>query len=131
MLPAKSRFVQSLRYVLKYTVYINPFVFIPSYKAISIITRTNNTKSFIPSIFKNKVKVYLETSMEPSVFNFKKDISIKNNTINLIITGRLVPFKNVISVVKALKYISSEYNYQLTIIGSGPEEKRIKNALVY
>jgi len=130
MLPTKSRFVQTLRYVLKYTVYINPFVFIPSYKAISIITRTNNTKGFIPSIFRNKVKVYLETSMESSVFNHQKDISIKNNKINLIITGRLVPFKNVISVVKALKYISSEYNYQLTVIGSGPEEKRIKNALV-
>ncbi|MFT4801429.1 MAG: glycosyltransferase involved in cell wall biosynthesis [Flavobacteriaceae bacterium] len=130
MLPAKSRFVQTLRYFLQYTAYINPFVFIPSYKAISIITRTNNTKSFIPSLFKNKVKVYLETSMEPSVFNFQKDISIKNNKINLIITGRLVPFKNVISVVKALKYIESEYNYQLTIIGSGSEEKKIKNELV-
>ncbi|MDB9783028.1 glycosyltransferase [Winogradskyella sp.] len=130
MLPTKNRFVQTLRYFLKYTVYINPFVLIPSYKAVSIITRTNNTKNFIPSIFKNKVKVYLETSMEPSVFNFKKDISIKNKTINLIITGRLVPFKNVISVVNALKYISSEYNYQLTIIGSGSEEKKIRNALV-
>jgi glycosyltransferase involved in cell wall biosynthesis len=130
MLSTKNRFVQTLRYVLKYTVYINPFVLIPSYKAVSIITRTNNTKNFIPSIFRNKVNVYLETSMESSVFNHQKDISIKNNKINLIITGRLVPFKNVISVVKALKYISSEYNYQLTIIGSGPEEKRIKNALV-
>jgi glycosyltransferase involved in cell wall biosynthesis len=106
MLPTKNRIVQTLRYVLKYTVYINPFVLIPSYKAVSIITRTNNTKSFIPSIFRNKVNVYLETSMESSVFNHQKDISIKNNKINLIITGRLVPFKNVITVVKALKYIS-------------------------
>lgn len=130
MLPVKNRFIQTLRYLLKYTVYINPFVLIPSYRAISIITRTNNTKDFIPFIFKNKVKVYLETSMESSVFNFQKKISIKNNKINLIITGRLVPFKNVISVVKSLKYISSEYNYQLTVIGSGPEEKRIKKELI-
>jgi glycosyltransferase involved in cell wall biosynthesis len=130
MLPTKSRFVQTLRYFLKYTVYINPFIIIPSYKAISIITRTNNTKSFIPSIFRNKVNVYLETSMELSVFNFKKDISIKNKKVNLIITGRLVPIKNVISVVKSLKYLSSEYNYELTIIGSGSEEKKIRNELV-
>ena len=55
-----------------------------------------------------------------------KKLSTKNNLINLIITGRLVPFKNVISAVNALEYIDSKYNYQLTIIGSGSEKNKIK-----
>lgn len=127
--PLKNRLLQTLRGMIKYISYVNPLVFIPSYRAVSIITRTNNTKMFIPLIFRNKVKVCLETSMEPSVFNHKKEILAKNNLINLIITGRLVPFKNVISAVNALEYINSKYNYQLTIIGSGSEKNKIKKAI--
>ena len=125
-LPFKDRIVQSLRYLFKYVIYINPLVMYPSYKAISILTRTNNTYNFIPTFFRSKTKVYLETSMESSIFENKHEHQIQKNSINLIITGRLVPFKNVISAIKALHYIPSHYDYLLTVIGSGSEERNIK-----
>ena len=127
-LPLKNRIIQSLRYFLKYFIYINPIVMFSSYKAVSILVRTNNTLDFIPDFFKFKTKVFLETSMESSIFNYKKNIN-NNETVKLIFTGRLVPFKNVISILKSLQYVPKDYNLELTIIGSGSEEKKIKNEI--
>ena len=130
-LPLKDRFIQTLRYVFKYLIYINPFVVFLSYNAVSIIVRTNNTLNIIPLVFRSKTKVFLETSMEDSIFTYKKENKIKNKVIQLIITGRLVPFKNVIMAVKSLGQLPSNYDFNLKIIGSGPEMNRIKNEICF
>lgn len=129
MLPIKDRIIQASRYFFKYLIYFNPFIIYPSYKATFIIARTNNTLNFIPPLFRKKATVFLETSMDTSIFNYKKENKFENKHVNIIITGRLVPFKNVITAIKSLAQLPTNYKFSLKIIGSGPEKKRIKNEI--
>lgn len=129
-LPLKNRIIQSLRYVLKGLSIVNPLVLYPSKKAVTIIARTFNTEQFIPQRYVSKTKVYLETSMESSIFENHKAHQSQNDKINLILTGRLVPFKNVISVIKALQYIPKSIDFRLTIIGSGSEKINIDKEII-
>lgn len=122
--PLKQRIVQGSRYFLKATSFLNPLVSFPSKKAVAILARTENNTEVIPKKYRGKVKVILETAMTKDIFNYqrkKKD----RNYFELIVTGRLVPFKNVITAVEALRFIPKNYRVHLTIIGKGPEKKRI------
>lgn len=128
-LPIKQRIVQNLRYSLKYLNYLNPFFLYTSFKAYSIITRTNNTLEFIPLFFRYKSKVFLETSMEDEIFRIQKNAH-SSNEMRLVTTGRLVAFKNVITIIRALQFIPETHKIKLTIIGSGVEKGRISNEII-
>ena len=65
--------------------------------------------------------------MENEIFNHMKKNS-PSEKVELIFTGRLVPFKNVITLIKSLKYVEYD-NYHLTIIGSGSEKKKLETEL--
>lgn len=129
--PLKQRMIQRIRYWLNASSFLNPLIFLPSKKAVAIIARTKNSASVIPEKYQNKVSVMLETAMENEVFQFeKKSFFSENKITKLIITGRLVPFKNVISAVRALTYLIPSYKIHLTIIGNGPEKERIEQEIV-
>jgi glycosyltransferase involved in cell wall biosynthesis len=68
--------------------------------------------------------------MESSIFEYSKVYQTENDKINLILTGRLVPFKNVISVIRALQYIPKSIDFRLTIIGSGSEKIKIDKEII-
>jgi len=128
-LPIKQRVVQTLRYFLKYLNYLNPLFLYTCFKAYSIITRTNNTLEFIPRTFRYKSKIFLETSMEDEIFRIQKNTH-SSNEMRLVTTGRLVAFKNVITIIRALQFIPETHKIKLTIIGSGIEKERICNEIV-
>jgi hypothetical protein len=94
LLPARQRIVRYFRYVLNKTAVFNPNIFIPSYKAIAILARTDNSADVIPRIFNKKIKVILETAIEQDIFTFAKSNNV-SKTIKLITTGRLIPSKNI------------------------------------
>ena len=125
-LPFRHYFIQSLRYILKFLIYLNPLIIYTIYKSSSIIVRTKNTLNFIPKVFRYKTKVFLETSIEDSIFDYKLIKTSKSKSTRLIITGRLVPFKNVITAIRSLQFIPSSYIFDLTIIGSGSEKSKIE-----
>lgn len=124
ILPVKQRILHYFRRVLNSTLKFNPFVRYTSYKSIAILCRTVNTAKLFPKSNQSKIKVVLETAMESEIFNF----NLKNNIqeeFNLITTGRLMPSKNIISLVRALNILKVESKILLTIIGSGSEKQRI------
>lgn len=126
ILPLKQRMLQYIRLIMNNTAILNPMVFIASLRAKTILVRTENTAKVIPAIFRDKVKVVLETAMEGDVFNFsKKNEASNSNQLRLITTGRLMPSKNLITAVRAIGYLPEYYPVTLTIIGSGAESKRI------
>lgn len=124
-LPLKDRMIQSSRYLLKATSFINPLIVIPAKKAIAILARTNDSALVVPKKYRGKVRVILETAMSDEIFNIKKEK--KSEKIELIYTGRLVPIKNVSSIVVAMNRIPENYNIHLTVIGEGPDRKKIEN----
>ena len=127
-LPTKQRIVQTARYFLMGTSFLNPLVFIPSKKAEVILCRTKNNIEALPKKYQNKARVILETAMDQSEFE-KIEITKRNNenVIKIISKGRLVPFKNIIMGLKVIKKIIDDgYEIEYTIIGDGPEKNRLK-----
>lgn len=127
ILPLKQRIVQGLRYGLIATSWLNPIVAIPSKKSSLILCRTENNCEAIPKKYRNKCQVILETAMGDEVFANCKDLNCqRNHVIEIMTTGRLVPFKNTMMAVEGVHTLSTKYsNIHMTIIGKGPEKHRI------
>jgi len=79
-------------------------------------------KQFLTSIHKinpQKIKVI------PNAVNTKSINTIKQKH-QLIFVGRLVPWKNINQVIKAVNIARKINPWKLIIVGSGPEEKNLK-----
>lgn len=128
ILPLKQRIVQSMRYILIATSFLNPLVAIPSKKANLILCRTENNCEAIPKKYRNKCRVVLETAMGEEVFANRKNHNLANkDCIEVLLTGRLVPFKNTMMAVESIHSLAEKYpNIHLTIIGKGPEKPRLE-----
>lgn len=125
LLAPKQRVIQSFRYVMNKTALFNPYIFIPSIKAKAILCRTPNSANVIPKCFQSKVKVILETSMEGDIFKYKKQ-EHGNEKIRFISTGRLLPSKNILTAIRALKYLPKDLDFEYYIIGGGTQKEKIK-----
>ena len=126
VLPLKQRIIQSARYAMNALSFLNPFIVIPSIKATVILARTPNSAKVIPSCFNHKTKIILETAMEPDIFNFERKQNTDDSVLRLITTGRLLPNKNILTVVRALKHVPENYKIKLTIVGSGYQRNAIE-----
>lgn len=126
MLPLKQRFIQSARYAMNALSFLNPFIMITATRAVVILARTPNSAHIIPRFCRHKTKIILETAMEEEVFNYEKKERKNDKVIRLITTGRLLPNKNILTAVRALKYIPKEYNVSFIIVGGGYQRKEIE-----
>lgn len=120
VLPLKQKVLQLFRYVLNLTTIINPLILLPACRAKSILARTPNTKAILPFFCQGKTKVLLETAMEESVFQRRKT-NYDTDYVKMIVSARFISIKNIPTVIRSLKYISSSKPWQLTLLGSGPD----------
>ena len=126
ILPLKQRFIQSMRYVMIATSWLNPLVVIPSKKACLILCRTENNRDAIPKKYRHKCRVVLETAMEDEVFANCKDYDKISDYVKIIVTGRLVPFKNIMLALECIDTLIKEHQkIHMSIIGKGSEENKI------
>lgn len=127
VLPLKQRIIQSLRYVLISTSWLNPLVALPSRKATLILCRTENNCDAIPKKYRSKCKVILETAMGDEVFANCKNFEETHDKVEILITGRLIPIKNTMMVLEIVHSLSKKYtNLHLTVVGKGPEKHRLQ-----
>lgn len=126
VLPLKQRIIQSARYAMNVLSFLHPSIIIPSAKAKAILVRTPNSANVIPSYFRKKTKVILETAMEDTIFALHKIVRQDKHGLQLITTGRLLPNKNILTAVKSLQYLPRNQNITLTIVGSGYQKKEIE-----
>lgn len=124
VLPLKQRIVQGFRYFLKGLSFLNPLIVYPSKKAKVILARTEDSAQTVPKKYRNKVKVILETAMSEDIFNIIPKAR-GNDKLELIYAGRLVPTKNVMSLVETMRNIPPKYDIHLTIVGRGCEKKKL------
>jgi len=124
ILPFKQRIIQGFRYFLKKSSFANPLVYYPAKQAKVILARTDDSAETIPKKYRNKVKVVLETAMSDEVFE-QTSHRLENEKIELMYAGRLIPIKNVMSLVQAIKLIPARYDIHLTIVGKGSEKNNL------
>lgn len=127
VLPLKQRIIQNARYFMNTLSVINPIIMIPALKAVAILARTPNSAKVFPKFLQKKVSVILETAMEQEIFEHKRMEHPDDKTIRIITTGRLLPNKNILTAVRALKYIPNDLSVCLTIVGNGYQRKLMED----
>lgn len=127
-LPWKQQVVQRLRYILKYIIFINPLLISSLVRSKIILVRTENTMSYVPSIFRRKCRLILETAIENDIYKYKA-AHVRSKQLKIVMTGRLIPFKNVKSVIQAIQLLPEGIDFHLFIIGKGSERKNIERAI--
>lgn len=126
-LPLKQRVIQSFRYILIITARFNPLIVVPSKAAVAILGRTRNNTMAIPAKYRDKCYVVLETAMEDKLLLQDSKIKESREKVEIISTGRLVPFKNIAMAIEALKIVYDDgYLFHYTIVGKGPEKTHIE-----
>lgn len=126
-LPIKQRLVQNSRRLLIATSSLNPLVTIPSRAATHILCRTTKNVEVIPKRYRKKAVVTLETAMEDEIaasYEARPTSRLdKSSSMRVVISGRLVPVKNVAMGIEAFAAASKDVNAGvLEIIGDGKQE---------
>jgi len=76
--------------------------------------------------FTNKDVEVIHNGCSDYFYNSPKAINLQQHKYKLINVGRLIPLKNHKILIYALSELRKTGNYSLTIVGSGPEEKKLK-----
>lgn len=119
--------MQKVRYILIKSISYNPFMLFSISRSKIILARTKDTARAVPQKYQYKVRQILETAMEefPS-YTSNRDAN-KDGKIRLLSTGRLVPFKNHITAIRALSLLQKPYDLVYTIVGSGADKERLES----
>jgi len=94
-------------------------------KADLIISNSKSGKKDIDKI----CKVKSAAIHSPSFTFYKKNIKPKKiNSLKILTVGRLVGIKGIETMIKAIKCLKIK-NFTFTIIGDGPDKKKLKNMI--
>lgn len=130
-----SRLRESIRgFAIKLMFELNPFILINIHTAKLILARTPDTFKLLANRNK-KIKCILQTEtffqhdpVENNEETIKERIELlQNNSLRLISVGRLMPLKQTeIALATLNKLVNMGVDANLTIIGKGPEELRLR-----
>jgi glycosyltransferase involved in cell wall biosynthesis len=121
----KYRLLENLRSFANSTAKFNPWLNQCFKKSQLILLKTSDNLNFIPKEFHHKCKVSLEVGIAqiPDFENTRH-----NKTIKILYAGRLAYFKGIHLAIKAFaKAVAIHPNIEFTIVGSGNDEKWLKD----
>lgn len=75
----------------------------------------------------NQEVIYIPNGVNPEKFD--KIRQSKNKVFTMIFVGRLHPQKNIIKLLETLNIIRTELDFQLFIVGNGPQKSQILNTI--
>ena len=105
------------------SVKFNPLVIKPIKKAKYIIARTDDTASFIPDKYKDKVLTCLETSIDLNEIVPKEYANgEKHDVVKFIYTGRIINIKGLELVFRAIAKSKYKDKLELLLVGSGNQK---------
>ncbi len=124
----KGKILEIIRLIARNISFIDPLVQLSIFKANKIIAVTEDTKSILPSYSKYKTVVQPAISINEDDFdlNLKKKVISKSKKVKLLYVGRLLEWKGIKFILKAVKDISVD-KYEFNIIGSGKDKHIFEN----
>lgn len=121
----KAKLTEWLRDFSNQTVGINPVIRGGLDKATAIFVRTPETRRLIPKALRAKTEIFMELSLRRPQIGVQRAASARPP--RLLFVGRLLYWKGVHIAIEAFQQLRVHMPAaKLTIVGSGPEEGRIK-----
>ena len=128
-LTSKSRIYEKFRDLIVFMNYkLNPLTRISISRAKLILCRTKITLESIPSKYKIKSFTMVETGVNKEFIEGMAAESNSRDSQKILMAGRLLHLKGFDLGIKAFSKVQDKYpEAQLIILGSGPEEFRLKS----
>jgi glycosyltransferase involved in cell wall biosynthesis len=125
-LPLRGRVLERARDLSNTTIELNPIVRQGLRKAGVIFARTADTKNLLSPPLRAKTYVQMELGVEPAQISAPRPV--RQAPRKLLYAGRLLYWKGVHIAIEALsRLIVQMPDAELTIVGNGPEEARLKS----
>lgn len=121
---------ENVRRFINGMVKFNPFYRRALNKADLVLAANKETYAYLSSMMKDKSKCRLLTENGISKSKITPvDCSLKNNkdTVNILWAGRMIYRKGLEFLLETLSLVKTDKNFQLFLVGKGPEEDRLKN----
>lgn len=103
-----------------------PYFFVDQFVYVSKYVKKEKEKQF-PIMIKKKSMVIYNGTQKRESFDKK---TLPNKKFNLLSIGGLIDVKNFDIIIEMMKILKNENEFHLTIIGEGPNEKKIKSKIV-
>jgi glycosyltransferase involved in cell wall biosynthesis len=121
----RGRALEGVRDLSNATIELNPFVRRGLTSASVIFARTSDTRNLLSSPLRAKTYVQMELGVRPAQIGAPRPVVSRPR--RLLCAGRLLYWKGVHIAVEAMSLLAAILpDVQLTIIGNGPEEARLK-----
>jgi glycosyltransferase involved in cell wall biosynthesis len=122
----RGRVWEGLRDLSNATIELNPIVRHGLHNAGVIFARTADTKNLLSPPLRAKTYVQMELGVMPAQIGARRTISQPSR--KLLYAGRLLYWKGVHIAIEAMsRLVAHMPDAHLTIVGNGPEEKRLKS----
>jgi glycosyltransferase involved in cell wall biosynthesis len=124
----KGKIAEVIRHTIQQLQKINPFFFLECYKANKILVRTKETYKMIPSFFRNKTDLMLETGVPEELLDYETKSVKDTEYIKIITVGRFIHSKINILTLKVILDFKNKYNipFKFYIVGDGHERKKLE-----
>jgi glycosyltransferase involved in cell wall biosynthesis len=127
-MPLRGRVLESVRDLSNATIELNPIVRQGLRKAGVIFARTADTKNLLSPPLRAKTYVQMELGVMPTQIGAPRPM--RQAPRKLLYAGRLLYWKGVHIAVEAMaQLVANMPDAQLTIVGNGPEEARLKTEI--
>lgn len=127
-MPLRGRVLESVRDLSNATIELNPIVRQGLRKAGVIFARTADTKNLLSPPLRAKTYVQMELGVMPTQIGAPRPV--RQTPRKLLYAGRLLYWKGVHIAVEAMaQLVANMPDAQLTIVGNGPEEARLKTEI--
>jgi glycosyltransferase involved in cell wall biosynthesis len=127
-MPSRGRVLERVRDLSNATIELNPLVHQGLHKAGVIFARTADTKNLLSPPLRAKTYVQMELGVMPAQIGSPRPVCQAPR--KLLYAGRLLYWKGVHIAVEAMaQLVATMPDAQLTIVGNGPEEARLKSEI--
>lgn len=125
----RGKISEIVRHVFQVSQKINPLFLFTCYRANKILVRTRESERFIPSIFKSKVELMLETGAPEELLDYSISTKKNENKIRIITVGRFINSKINILTFKIIKEFKQKFgdNFEFIVVGDGASKNQLMN----
>jgi len=124
----KGKIAEIVRHIVQYFQRINPFFLLQCHRTDKILVRTNETYKMIPTAFKHKTELMLETGIPEELVGYKRKIIHDTHCIRIITIGRFIHSKINILTLKVILNFKRKYKipFKFYIVGDGYERESLE-----
>lgn len=124
----KGKVAEIIRHVFQYSQLINPLFLLQCYRSDKILARTKETYKMIPSLFRHKTELMLETGVPEELLSYQSKTVKDKEIIKIITIGRFIHSKINLLTLKVILDFKKRYDipFKFYIVGDGHERKKLE-----